>query len=457
MTLPSQHRNAKTAALDEIRKDDLNATMDRKNGHNAKRSGLVAILDVGTSKVCCMIAKPEPVPGYMSESGRKTQLRVIGFGHQRSQGIKSGVIVHMDAAEQAIRATVDQAERMAGRIVDDVILSISCGRLKSDIFSASVAIASESVRQRDIDKVMTAGREYAERDNRMVLHTLATGYRLDEGNAVSDPRGMIADRLSVDVHAVAADQPPIRNLMLCVERCHLSVAGLVATPYASGLSAISDAEAALGVTCIDMGAGTTGLSVLADGQFAYCDAIALGGNHISLDLARHLSTPLEEAERIKTLHGCAFAAASDEGEIISYPVMGEHDAPQFNQTSKAQIAQLVQQRIEEILETARDRLESSGLRDVAGQHIVLTGGASQLAGLSDYAARIFSKSVRLGRPRHLPGLPEQGVGPAFTTATGLLQYAMREPAQFSAYSETRMLKTGTGYFSRVGQWIRESF
>jgi len=431
--------------------------MDRQNGHNAKRSGLVAILDVGTSKVCCMIAKSAPVRDFLAERGQKIQLRVIGFGHQRSQGIKSGVVVHMDTAEQAIRAAVDQAERMAGKTIDEVIVSISCGRLRSDIFSAGVAVASEPVRQYDIDKVMIAGREYAERDNRIVLHTLATGYRLDEENTVSDPRGMIADRLNIDIHAVAADHPPIRNLILCVERCHLAVIGLVAAPYASALSAISEAEAKLGVTCIDMGAGTTGLAVLADGKFAYCDAVALGGNHISLDLARHLSTPLEEAERIKTLHGCAFAAASDEGEIISYPVVGQHDTPQFNETSKAQIAQLVQDRIEEILETARDRLESAGLRDMAGQHIVLTGGASQLTGLSDYAARIFSKSVRLGRPRHLPGLPEQGVGPAFATATGLLQHVMREPAEAGPYAQTRMLRTGTGYFSRVGQWIRESF
>lgn len=431
--------------------------MDRHNGHLAKHSGLVAILDVGTSKVCCMIAKPAPVRDFLSEGRQKVQLRVIGFGHQRSQGIKSGVVVQMDTAEHAIRATVDQAEQMAGKTIDEVILSISCGRLKSDIFSAGVAIASEAVRQHDIDKVMIAGREYAERDNRMVLHTLATGYRLDEENSVSDPREMIADRLNVDIHAVAADHAPIRNLILCVERCHLAVSGLVAAPYASALSAISEAEAKLGVTCIDMGAGTTGLSVLADGKFTYCDAIALGGNHISLDLARHLSTPLEEAERIKTLHGCAFAAASDEGEIVSYPVVGEHEATQFNETSKAQIAQLVQERIEEILETARDRLEAAGLRDIAGHHIVLTGGASELAGLSDYAARIFAKSVRLGRPRHLPGLPEQGVGPAFATATGLLQHVMREPSEAGPYAQPRMLKTGTGYFSRVGQWIRESF
>jgi cell division protein FtsA len=286
---------------------------------------------------------------------------------------------------------------------------------------------------------------------------MATGYRLDENSQISDPHGMIADRLSVDVHAVAVDASPIKNLMLCVERCHLSVAGLVSAPYAAGLSAISEEEAKLGVTCIDLGAGTTSFSVFADGHFAYCDAIAMGGNHITLDLARCLSAPIEEAERIKTLHGCAFAAASDESEIISYPVVGELEAPQFNQISKAQIVQLVQERINEILEMTRERLDAAGLGDTAGKHIVLTGGASQLAGLSDYAARIFSKSVRLGRPKHLPGLPEHGVGPAFTTATGILQYAMRDTGEFNPRAQTSMLGTGTGYFSRVGQWIRESF
>ena len=431
--------------------------MDHQTGHNAKRQRLVAVLDVGSSKICCMIAKPVPAPDYLNGERGSALLRVIGFGHQRSQGIKSGMIVHMDSAEQAIRAAVDQAERMAGTIIGEVMLSISCGRLKSDIFTASAAIATESVRKHDVNKVLAAGRDYAARDERIVLHTMATGYRLDGENAIADPEGMIADRLSVDVHTVVADDQPVRNLMLCVERCHLSVAGLVAAPYASGLSAISVEEAQLGAICIDMGSGTTGFSVFAEGEFAYCDAIAMGGNHITLDLARSLSTPLEEAERIKTLHGCAFAAASDESEIITFPVVGEHRTPQFNQASKAQIAQQVQKRIEEILQLTRDRLDAAGFGAMAGQNIVLTGGASQLTGLSDFAARIFSKSVRIGCPKHLPGLPGHGVGPAFTTATGILQYAMRNPGEFNPRAEAWMLGTGTGYFSRVGQWIRESF
>mgnify|MGYP002624561341 CR=1 FL=1 len=431
--------------------------MDHRPGHSAKRQRSVAVLDVGSSKVCCMIAKPVPAPDFLAAGGQKTQLRVIGFGHQRSQGIKSGVIVHMDQAEQAIRAAVDQAERMAGITVEEVILSVSCGRLKSDIFSASVAVPNESVRTHDVNKVLSAARDYAAADGRLVLHTIATGYHLDDDNLIHDPVGMIADRLSVDVHTVSADEQPIKNMTLCVERCHLGVAGLVAAPYASGLSAVSDAEAKLGVTCIDIGAGTTSFSVFADGKFAYCDALAMGGNQITLDLARCLSTPLEEAERIKTLHGCAFAAASDEGEIISYPVVGEHESPQYTQATKADIAEIVQARIEEILQMTRDRLDSAGLGDMAGQHVVLTGGGSQLAGLCDYSARVFSKVARLGRPKHLAGLPENGVGPAFATATGVLQYAMTGSGEFNPREEPHVLHTGTGYIARVGQWIGEGF
>ena len=431
--------------------------MDHRSGHNAKRQRVVAVLDIGSSKVCCMIAKAVPAPDFLAAAGQKSQLRVIGFGHQRSQGIKSGVVVHMDQAEQAVRAAVDQAERMAGITIEEVLLSVSCGRLKSDIFSASVAVPNEAVRAHDVSKVLAAGRDYAASDGRLVLHTIATGYHLDDDNLIHDPVGMIADRLSVDVHTVSADEHPIKNMTLCVERCHLAVAGLVAAPYASGLSAVSEAEAKLGVTCIDIGAGTTSFSVFADGNFAYCDAIAMGGNHITLDLARCLSAPLEEAERIKTLHGCAFAAASDEGEIISYPVVGEHETPQYTQTTKAEIAEIVQARIEEILQLTRQRLDSAGLGDMAGQHIVLTGGGSQLAGLCDYSARVFSKVARLGRPKHLPGLPENGVGPAFSTATGALQYAMTAPGEMSQREDTRVLQTGTGYIARVGQWIRESF
>lgn len=421
-----------------------------------KRQRLVSVLDIGTSKICCMIARVQTAPEWLAESGEKVQLRVIGFGHQRSDGVKGGTVVNMDAAERAIRAAVDRAERSAGVIIEEVILSVSCGRLKSDNFSASVAVGGNEVRSHDIDRVASAGREYAARDGRVVLHCVSTGYRLDGDTAISEPLGMIADQLSLDIHAVAVDEQPLKNLVLCVERCHLGVTGVCASPYASALSSIVADEARLGVTCIDLGAGATGVAVFSEGNFVYADSILLGGNHVTMDLARSLSTPLEEAERIKTLHGSAFAAVSDENELVSFSVVGE-EAAQKAKVTKAQVAALVQPRVEEILVTVRDRLAAAGLADVAGQHVVLTGGGAQLTGLPEFAARILSKAVRLGRPRHLGGLPDRGVGPAFAAATGLLVFSQQEAAELTPKSQGYYLATGTGYLARVSQWFKESF
>lgn len=430
--------------------------MGRNSAYSSKRQRVVTVLDVGTSKICCLIAGAVPAPDWLARQGQATQFKVIGFGHQRSRGIKSGVIVHMDSAEQAIRAAVDQAERMAGVTVDDVLVSVSCGRLSSDSFSASVAVAAESVRAYDIERVLSAGRDYAARDGRKVLHALATGYRLDDNGGISDPRGMIGNRLGVDVHAVTADEQPLKNLVLCVEQCHLSVVGIAAAPYVSALATVADEEARLGVTCIDLGAGTTTLSVFADGHFLFADALAIGGYHITLDLARALSTPLDEAERIKTLHGCAFATAADEAQAVAFPTVGEDDVPQFGQISKANIAELLQPRIEQILESVSERLTSSGLGPVAGHRVVLTGGGSQLIGLPEKASRILGKSVRLGRPRQLPGVPDD-FGPSFAASLGLFLHSERAEAELPNLSNGRFLRTGTGYLARVGQWIRESF
>lgn len=429
--------------------------MQGHNGHSAKRQRLVSVLDVGTSKVCCMIARVHA--GLGQKGPGSVPLHVVGFGHHRADGIKSGTVVDMDAAERSIRAAVDQAERSAGTTIEDVILSISCGRLKSENFSASVAIPSGEVRESDIARVASAGRDYAGRDGRAVMHCIATGYRLDGDTVISDPRNMIADRLSLDIHAVAVDDQPLKNLMLCVERSHLSVSNIAATPYASGLAAVVDDEAKLGVTCIDLGAGTTSVSVFSDGHFVFSDAFTLGGNHVTIDLARALSTPLEAAERIKTLHGSAFATASDEHEIVSFPIVGEGDQQQASKVTRAQVAELVQPRVEEILLMVRDRLDAAGLGAIAGGHVVLTGGGSQLTGLREYAGRVFSKAVRLSRPRHISGLPEHGIGPSFSTAIGLLIFSQSAGGEIAMPSQPLHLATGTGYLARVGQWFKESF
>ena len=415
-------------------------------GYKARRQRIVTVLDIGTSKICCLIAK--------ASSGVETGFEIIGFGVQRSQGIKGGMVINMDAAEQAIRAAVDQAERMAGMLVEEVFLTVTCGRVKSDHLSACVVISGDAVEAGDIGRVLAAGQDYASGHDRLVLHTVATGYRLDNNGGIHDPRGMIADQLSVDIHCVAADESPLKNLVLCVERCHLSVAGLAAASFASGHATIVEDEAEIGVLCIDLGAGTTTMSIFADGNFVYADAFAIGGHHVTLDLARCLATSLEQAERIKTLYASAFATPSDERDVVSVANLGEEAMPGRLQITKADIAEVVRPRIEELFALIAERLDSCNGSSI--RRVVLTGGASQLTGLPELAGRVLERRVRLGAPRRFPGLPDY-VGPAHAAAIGLMMQFENVAAEFGPLAPRRVLGTGTGYLARVGQWIKESF
>jgi cell division protein FtsA len=423
----------------------------------SKRQRIVAALDVGTSKICCLIAKTSPAPDWFEGKGEAVQFEVLGFDHTRAEGLKAGMVAHLDSAEACIRSAVDAAERMAGVTVEDVHVSVTCGRLRSESFSASVALPSGAVREDDILRLLAGGRQYAARDKRSVLHALPTSYRIDENSGISEPQGMCGERLSVDLHAVTADEVAMRNIMLCVERCHLGVASLVAAPYASALSVITPDEAKFGVACIDFGAGTTTLSVFADGHFIHADGIALGGNAITTDIARTLGAPLEHAERLKTLHGSAFATISDEREIITYPAVTGLPQPSLNQITKAQLALIIRPRIEEILDLMRRRLAASGVASEATQHLVLTGGGSQLTGIAELATNMFGRTARLGRPRSLSGLPAVAAAPDFASSIGLLLQWERGDDRLSGRAEQRFLRTGTGYFAKVGEWIRDNF
>ena len=423
----------------------------------SKRQRIVTALDVGTSKICCLIAKTSPAPDWFEGKGDAVQFEVLGFDHTRAEGLKAGMITHLDSAEACIRSAVDAAERMAGVTVEDVHVSVTCGRLKSESFSASVALPSGAVREEDVMRLLAGGRQYAGRDKRSVLHALPLSYRIDENGGISEPQGMCGERLAVDLHAVTADEVAMRNVMLCVERCHLGVASLVAAPCASALAVMTPDEAKLGVACIDFGAGTTTLSVFVDGHFVHADAIALGGNGITTDIARTLSAPLDYAERLKTLHGSAFATLSDEREIITYPAVTGMPQPSLNQINKAQLAAIIRPRIEEILDLMRRRLAGCGLAAEVAQHLVLTGGGSQLTGLPELAANMFGRPARLGRPRAMSGLPAVAGAPDFAGSIGLLLHWARGDDRLHARSEQRFLRTGTGYFAKVGDWIRDNF
>jgi len=426
---------------------------------SSRRSGIITVLDVGSSKVCCIIARLKPRDESQVLRGRTHQIQVIGIGHQKSQGVKSGVVVDLERAEQAIRLAVDAAERMAGLTVDSLIVNLSAGRLKSEMFAATINLGGHEADVADVRRVLAAGAKQALQSEREVVHSLPVGFSLDAERGVRDPRGMVGDTLGVDMHVLTADSAPLRNLELCINRSHLSVEGMVATPYASGLAALVDDEAYMGAAFIDMGGGTTTLSVFADGKFVFADAIPIGGNHVTLDMARGLSTRLEDAERLKVMHGSALPSGADDRDIVTVPPIGNDHSDVAVQIPRAVMTRIIRARIEETLELVRDRLNQSGYGNAVGKRVVLTGGASQLSGLPEAARRILGRSVRIGRPLGVAGLPEAAKGPAFATPVGLLIYPqVVEYESHRVTSGLRLRLTGTGgRLQRMSQWLRDSF
>jgi cell division protein FtsA len=225
------------------------------------------------------------------------------------------------------------------------------------------------------------------------------------------------------MHVATTDIAAARNLMLAVERCHLSVEAMVASPYVAGLSSLADDEADLGAAVVDMGAGTTTMAVFIGGRFVHLDGFALGGQHVTTDIARGLNARIVDAERIKTLYGSVLAGGSDERDMITVPPINDDEREQTQFVSRATLVQIIKPRVEEILEMVRDRLATSVFAAEARGRVVLTGGASQLVGVAQMAHQILGRQVRLGRPIGLRGMPDAHSGPAFSTAAGLLAWA----------------------------------
>ncbi|ODT68688.1 MAG: cell division protein FtsA [Pelagibacterium sp. SCN 63-23] len=421
------------------------------------KTTLVAVLDIGSTKICCVIARLVPRAEGKSLRGRTHQAEVIGFGYGPSTGVKSGVVVDIEKAEHAIRNVVGMAERAAGLTLESVVVNVTAGRLGSETFSAAVSLDGQEVEKADIVRVLKAVNSRSVRPERSIIHALPIGYALDGQNGIRDPKGMVGEKLGVDVAVVSAETLAMRNLELVLHRCHLQIEALVATPYASGLASLVDDEAQLGVACIDFGGATTTVSVFNDGHMVYADAIAIGGHHLTLDIARQLSVSVSDAERLKTLHGSVLPGQADEREMIPIqPVGASHDeAP--GQIPRAVLTRIMRPRIEEILTAIRDRMQATGMMDVCGRRFVLTGGASEMTGLPEVARRTLARNVRNGRPMGVAGLPEIAKGAAFSTVAGMLVYP-QVCAQEYTEPRGRGKLTGTdGYFARMGNWLRSSF
>lgn len=410
------------------------------------RNSVIAALDVGTTKVCCFIATTD----------ERSQLQIAGVGHHRASGMRNGQVVNMDAVEASVRAAVDAAEQMANQRVDSVFVNVNCGSPRSSQVEVELAVSGHEIRDVDVRRIMEHAGGHFDAGDRDLIHCIPTGYSIDGSNGIIDPRGMYGERLGVNIHLVTAALGQSRNLSTVIEHCHLDIEDKVVSAYASGLACLVEDEKELGVTVIDMGGGTTSVAVFQEGHIDFIESVPIGGNHVTSDIAKGLSTPVAKAERLKTVYGSVVQTPSDTRELLKVPLVGEDDENSANEVPKSMLVQIIQPRLEETFELVRGLLDASGYSRVAGRRVVITGGASQLEGVRDLAELVLDKQVRLGRPKMIKGLPESVSGPAFATTAGLLRYAVNEHVTLPDIAAIDAVAKGRG-FGPIGQWLKENF
>jgi len=419
----------------------------------AAKPSVVAALDIGASKIACFIAKTDA----LGTVGRTGPLRVAGVGQQPSKGVRGGGIVDLEMAAKAVGAAVEQAERMAGTRITEAVVSVSGFGLAARPAHGEIGVGPGEVTTKDVRRVVAQALQSVRCDGRTVIHAVPVAYVLDGGKSISDPRGMMGRVLSVTLTVVSVPTSAWRNLILCVERAHLTVSGAVAGPYASALATLVDDDLNLGSICLDMGGASTSAAVFLNGSLVHVDAVPLGGQHVTNDVAMGLSTSYASAERVKILNGTVLASPNEENEMIDAPQLGDDGRLHPATAPRSLLTGVIRPRVEETLELLRDRLRAAGADRLGARRIVLTGGAAQLNGARELAARVFESPVRLARPSRYVGLADAVSGPAFAGSAGLLRWALERPADIAQRGPADSEEEARGIVSRCLNWVRQNF
>ena len=394
----------------------------------AMQRGVIAVLDVGSSKIACLILRfdgPERMregDGVGSMAGQSS-FKVIGAATTRSRGVKFGEIAVMNETERAVRTAVQAAQKMANVRVDHVIACFSGAEPRSYGLAGTWDLQDSVVSEQDVARVLAACDVPDFGPGREVVHAQPVNFALDHRTGLGDPRGQIGNRLACDMHMLTVDAAVVQNLLYCIKRCDLELAGIASSAYVAGISSLVEDEQELGSACIDMGGGATGVSIFMKKHMIYADAVRMGGDHVTADISKGLQVPLTTAERIKTRFGGVHATGMDDREMIDIGGDSGDWEKDRRQVSRTELIGIMRPRVEEILEETRARLDAAGFDHLPSQQIVLTGGGSQIPGLDGLASKILGQRVRLGRPLRVQGLPQAATGAAFASAVGLCLFA----------------------------------
>ncbi len=399
----------------------------RKKLKSAIKKGTLGLIDIGSSKIVCIIIKFSDFQNKLKISDqinetRSIAYRVVGVATKKSIGIKKGEIIIAEEVEKTIRSVVQQSQKMATTIIDEVVVTFSGGTPTSQNLFKEIELQNHSVTSEDISLLLSKYDFESHFEIRDILHAMPINFSLDEKTELTDPRGLVGQILGLDLNLITIEKNIIDNIEQCLRNCQLSLAGIFFSPYISAKSSLVEDELKLGAICVDMGFGSTGISIFHNHQMVFASTIRFGGENITSDIMQAFQISFKEAERIKTLYGGLIITNLDDNDLIELS-FNDENKEYYNYErpfiSRSELISVIRPRLEEILEEIQFCLEKSGFEKLSSKRIVFTGGGSQLPGLYELGTEYFGSRIRIGRPMRVQGLPQALQGSQFSAIIGL--------------------------------------
>ncbi len=406
----------------------------------------IAALDIGSSKVCCVIANVS----------KDKKIKITGYGYRASKGVKNGVITDIKDATMSVCNAVEAAEQMANERIDSVIINVSGCKTSSDLHQYSINLKrNRPISESDLNKLMDKGLTNVNVGNNEIIHCMLTNYKVDGGEDIKNPLNIYGEELAVNILLGLYPNIQYRNLASVVEAAHLGIGGKILTAYASGMACLVEDEREYGATIIDIGGGTSSITTFKGGYPVAFSTVPIGGINITRDIVIGLNTSFEHAEDLKIRRGCTMAVDNDKRENIDVYPLGEEDDTLIKRINRADLINIISARVGEMFRYISHSMDSHGLQGIKNHRVVLTGGCCQLPGMLSMANRILDKQVRLGGPRNLSGIPDKLNSPIFSTALGMLLFAINNRECTPKKVITSSSAEG-GKIRKIINWIRQN-
>ena len=417
------------------------------NYSSFSKSPIIAALDIGSSKICCLIAKID----------KNETLSIIGAGFQESKGLVSGVITDMIALENSIRNCVASAEKMASVRIKNIIVGFSSDNINIENLNIEIDLKGAVIGQRDLNRAYNFLSEKHDMGNRSILHVIPFQYSIDGNKGVKNPIGMIGDKLGVEISIISSDSNTLKNLENVVKHCDLEIDEIVYTPYASGISLLSEEEKELGVALIDMGSTLTTVSIFYNGSILYTKSIPLGGNMVTNDVSRIFSLSFANAERIKIINGQLIEELENSLSTIEVDTLGEDN--ESTEITRRDLISVIKPRIFEIVNTINDIIIDSKYNNIIANRFVITGGASQMEGLLDFTSKVFGKKARLAKSIQINALPENMKSPSFSAISSMVKYSITKNNDINMKLTKKNNNSDSiyAYVQKFKNWFIENF